>query len=94
MLKVASVQKHQRCNLQSSLLDQSSLRKPRKNIRNVLSLDNEKDTRIIYKTHSLDVQIVQLLIGRLLHRSSLVLKLVSSDVGSSIVRPGRVQVGR
>lgn len=45
---------------------------------------------IIGKTHSLNVQMVQLIIGGLLPRSRLVLQLVLSYVDSSLTSPGHV----
>lgn len=70
--------------------------KRRKTLRDALLIVTKysSNTKIINKTHSLDVHTVQLLIRRVLPCGSLVLQLVLSTVDSCVTRSDRVLVGR
>lgn len=82
MWQIASVQGHQRSeHLERSQNRSIDKEEKEKYLKNVLLNGNKLslNLRIINKTHPLDVETVQLLIGRLFLRSGLVLQLVASD---------------
>lgn len=67
--------------------------KRRGNFKDPLLFGSKKHstTTITTKTHSHNAQMIDLLIGRLLPRCSVMLQLAPSNVDLSVMRPGRVQ---
>lgn len=95
MWQTISLKGRQRSKLLGRSRDQFNRREEKKELDSLL-IGNKgySNTKMFKKTHSLDVQMLQLLIERLPSWSSLVLQLVPNVVDTSVSSPGRVQVGR